>query len=659
MGRTDVRAARRQYRVNEALAEGGSDQSIGERKAPLLNSIMPHDRLQRQRHPLGTALTLLVVASLFATAISLTLPAGSAWAQTTPLSTASVTPATAIFYADVNLNSSSDQWSRANELLARIGQGNVLQSAMNSSNMSASEKALADAVLGGEVAIVLEKFPATGNLSTSSITSDITNPSKLASGVTPQGYALVLAPSDLNKSYTAIQDSLAKQASDAGTTVEKTTYNGVEIDSVAPSAKSSSSSSSMSMASSGESVAKVKDFIVFGSLPEDLHGIIDTASGKTPALADDAHFKALQGELNKDFLAYGYVNGPDFLKSMAAADPSAAAQLGPESNQTFESYSAFVIWADSPGLRIDTMSAPAAGATLPQMKSIDDSMAKKVSADSLVYASSTELGQNPGLQALALAFAQAMLGTTGATPAAMATPAGMLSQADANAVFEESAAMLGFNLKTDFLDQLVGNYAFALTVQNVFSGTPVINGVLVSDTKDEATIANTATRISSLLTSTLGSSATVSSKTVGSSKVTEIDLSASGVPLKIDLGVVNKQFVIGIGQGLDEYVNGPSKALADDPNYQAVIGALPKDHTAVAFLNVPQLLPLIQGYLQTSTSVSGTFVGATPGAMATPAMEASPAMTTAQLAPLKGIGMVSFNKGDMVGSSTIIYIAPK
>lgn len=622
----------------------------------MLSSITPHDRLQRQRHPLGTALTLLVVASLFATAISLALPSRSVWAQPAPLSTATVTPDTALFYANVNLNSSSDQWSRANELLARIGQGNMLQKMTTGSNMTASDKALANAVLGGEVAIVLEKFPATAVPSLSSVTSDITSPSKLASGVTPQGYALVLAPSDVNKSYTAIQDGLAKQASDAGTTVEKTTYKGVEIDSVAPSATSSSSSSSMT--SSGQAVAKVKDFIIYGSLPEDLHGIIDTANGDTPALASDAHFKALQGELNKDFLAYGYVNGPDFLKAAEASDPAAASQLGPNS-QVFQSYSAFVIWADDPGLRIDTMSAPAAGAKLPQMKSIDDSMAKKVSADSLVYTSSTELGKNPGLQALALTFAQAMLGTTGATPAAMATPAGMLSQTDANAVFEESAAMLGFNLKTDFLDQLVGNYAFALTVQNVFSGAPVISGILVSDTQDQTTISNSVARISSLLTSTLGSSATISSKTVGGSKVTEVDLSASGVPLTIDLGVVNKQFVIGIGQGLSEYVNGPSKALADDPNYQAVMGTLPKDHTSVAFLNVPQLLPLVAGYMSmtSSSGMAGLPGEATPGAMASP--EASPAMNVAQLAPLKGIGMVSFNKGDMVGSSTIIYIAPK
>lgn len=645
----------RHFRVYAWLARGGLDQRIEERKAPLLTSIAPHDRSRQKRHPLGAALTLVVIASLFATAFSLALPSRGVRAQPAPLATASVTPATALVYANVNLDRTSDQWSRVNELLARIGKNNALDNAMSSSKMSENDKALADAVLGGEAAVVLEKFPATGNLSPTSITSDITDPAKLTSGVTPQGYALVLAPSDVNKSYTAIQDNLAKQASGNGTTVQKTTYKGIEIDSVAAAQSSASTPSPSPVSeSSAQAVAKVKDFIVFGSLPEDLHGIIDTANGDTPSLADDAHFKSLQGELNKDFLAYGYVNGPSLLTAVQQADPTTVAQLGSQSEQLFQSFSAFVIWADSPGLRIDTMSAPANGAKLPQLKSIDDSMAKKVSADSLVYTSSTELGQNPGLQALALTFAQAMMGTGGeATPMA-ATPAAMMSQADANRVFEESAAMLGFNLKTDFLDQLVGNYAFALTVKDVFSGTPTINGILVSDTKDEATITNAVTRISSLLSSSLGDTAKVSSRTVAGSKVTEIDLSSSGFPLTVQIGLVDKQFVIGIGQGLDEYESGPAKALADDPDYQAVMGTLPKDHTAVAYLNIQQLLPLIEGYMSTMSNA-----GMAGAYGATPAAQASPAMGLSQYAPLKGIGMVSFNKGDMVGSSTIVYIAPK
>lgn len=635
--------------MNEWLAAGETVQRIEERKAPLLSSIAPHDRSGRQRHPLGTALTLIVIASLFATAFSLALPSRGVRAQPAPLATASVTPDSALVYASINLDRTSDQWSRVNELLARIGQNNAVDNALSSSKMSESDKALADAILGGEVAIVLEKFPQTGNLSTSSITSDITQPSKLASGVTPQGYALVLAPSDLSKSYAAIQDSLSKEATKNGTTVEKATYKGVEIDSVAASSSASSSASG----NSSQAVAKVKDFIVFGSLPEDLHPIIDTATGDTASLADDAHFKTLQGELSKAFISFGYVNGPALLKAMQAADPATASQIGAQGTEFLQSYSAFAIWADDPGLRIDTMAVPAEGATLPQLKSMDDSLAKKVSADSLVYTSSSELGQNPGLQALALTLAQSMLGSGGATPTA-ATPAAMMSQADANKVFEDAAGMLGFNLKTDFLDQLVGNYAFALTVKDVFGGTPTINGILVSDTKDEATITNTVTRISTLLSSSLGDTATVSSKTVGTDKVTEIDLSSSGFPLKVQLGVVNKQFVIGLGQGLDEYVSGPSAALADDPNYQAIMATLPKDHTAVAYLNIQQLLPLIEGYMTTMSSAQ-----ANTGFGATPAAEASPAMSLDQYAPLKGIGMVSFNKGTMIGSSTIVYIAPK
>ncbi len=612
----------------------------------------------RGRHPLAAALTLAMIASLFATAFSLAVPTGQVRAASTPLATATVTPDTALMYADVNLDMTSNQWSRANELLSRIGMNGAVQRAMSSSNMSESDKAIADAVLGGEVAIVLEKFPETGNLNTSSLTSDVTNPSKLTSGVSPQGFALILAPSDLDKSYAAIQENLTKQADATGTTVEKTTYKGVEIDSVAPSTSGPAMSATPSMsgmasaeeASSGQAVAKVKDFIIFGAVPEDLHSIIDTANGDTPALAENDHFKNLQGELNQEFLAFGFVNGPATLASMQANDPQTVAELGTSNEQLFQSFSGFVVWADDPGLRVDTLAVSATGTPLPQMKTIDDTMAKKVSADSLVFTTSTELGQNPGLQALALTLAQGMLGTgmmTGATPEA--TPAAAVNP---DQVFEQAAGVLGFNLKTDFLDQLTGNYAFALTVSNVFSGVPAINGIVVSDTKDEATITKTVSQIVTLLKSGVGSSATVSTKTVGGSQVTEFDLSSSGVPLKAQIGVVNGQFVIGIGDGLDEYVNGPAKPLADDANYQQVIGALPKDHTSVAYLNIQQLLPLIEGYMTTaSASGMGSMMEATPSA------EASPAAMLDQYKPLKGIGVVGFNKGEMVGSSMIIYIA--
>lgn len=616
-----------------------------------------HAKTLRRRHPLAAAITLVMVASLFATAFSFAVPTVRAQAATNALATASVTPDTALVYLDVNLDTTSDQWSRANELLARIGVSDAVDSALNNSNMSASEKEIAQAVLGGEVAVVLEKFPATGDLGTSSLTSDITDPAKLASGVAPQGYALILAPSDLDKSYSAIRQGLAKQADANGTTVEKTTYKGVEIESVAPAATSGSATSATpslsgmataAEASSGQAVAQVKDFIIFGSVPEDLHGIIDTANGDTPALADDGHFKDLRGELNQAFLAFGFVNGPATLASMQAADPQAVSQLGTQSEQLFQSFSAFVVWADDPGLRIDTLGVSATGTPLPQMKPIDDTMAQKVSADSLVFTTSTELGQNPGLQALALALAQGMLGTgtmKGATPAAAVNP---------DQVFEQAAGVLGFNLKTDFLDQLTGNYALALTVENVFSGVPTINGIIVSDTKDEATINKTVTQIISLLKSGVGDSATVSTRTVGGSKVTEFDLSSGGFPLKAQLGVVNGQFVIGVGDGLDEYVNGPAKPLADDANYKQVMSALPKDHTSVAYLNVQLLLPLIEGYMTTmSSSGMGSAMGATPAA------GAQQGMTLDQFKPLKGIGAVAFNKDEMIGSSMIVYIASK
>ncbi len=560
---------------------------------------------EREAHPTfgqrGISFTVvcMLVLSMLMSVVAFGTPSSvSAQAATTAGTTAKLTPATALAYVSVNLDEKSDQWTLSSELLKRAGLTEALaKSGMDTSKLDAE----AQSYLGGHAAFVLTTLPAGDNMSLSSITGEVsgavTDPATVAKGTVPSGFAVIFQnpnPDALQKQF---EDMMKKDALNSGSKVTVESHGGVSISVVAPTDASST----------GQAIARVGDSVVLATTAKDIFPIIDTSKGDLPNLADDAAFKTLKSGLNTDWLSFGLINGSELLTQLEKLDPKVADQLTNGTIAQLDAITGFTFWADQPGFRLDTLSVPGKNALKADNAVLTGDFAKKVPGDSLFFANGSNINQYGILDTLGLLFAQALVGTGSATPgaatpASLATPA-TLEESSAH-IFQQAASVIGFNIKTDFIDQLTGEFGVAVSASDVTSSSPKISAIIVSDTANATKVTDVASKISFILASSLGDK--LSSREVGGASITSIDLSSTGAPLKVEFGVVNGQLLIGTSDGIDSYVNGPTASLADNTVYQDTLAVLPKDATGITFVNVKGLLPLIDGVSSSMTSASAT-----------------------------------------------------
>lgn len=616
------------------------------------------------------ALVFFLIAGMMATTVSLAMPRG-ATAQVDPLATASAVPETALFYAAVNLDRDSEQWSVAGDLIERAGLSEAVEQALADADFGPAEQSILDTLFGGEAALVLSRFPETGELNTEDAADTISDPGAIAEGEIPEGFSVLLATADPDATYDIVVNLLEDAAEEAGAELETSEYEGVEI----------ISRPADDEFTTGLAIARAGDYVVFATIPTDIEPIVDTINGDTAPLADEENFARLRGDLNQEFLTLGFINGPAIIEGVEASSPEALAGVDEGTLAPLQAYTGFVTWADSPGFRVDTLSVPAEGREIVAAEPVDPALAEQVSAESLIYASGTNLGATPGLEALGLALAQSVVGDD----AVGATPEGEDPEANAEQIFEEAEEQLGFNIKTDFIDQLVGPFVFALTADDLFGGEPVIDGVLASGTDDPEVVSGVVDEIGGLLEQALDADG--STRDVEGSTVQVLDLSSTGLPIVLELGVVNDQLIVGLGNGLDSFVSGPEESLAESENYQAVMGELPQEYTSVGYVNLEAVISLVE---EASGSLSGQVADADPAcgefdtqeeaqaaydedsfenfaldqdfdgtacedffAPGTPVAEEG----TSQFSNIKSIATVAFVQDDVTGTSTLLHIA--
>ncbi|HEU0165291.1 MAG TPA: DUF3352 domain-containing protein, partial [Thermomicrobiales bacterium] len=552
-----------------------------------------------QRRSLSIALVMLLALSFFATSMSLGGSARAAQTSTLKDTTAALTPASALAYVDINLDQNSDQWHLSTDLLKRAGLDDVL----SEGNVTSTETETADSFLGGSAALVLTKLPATGDVSLDSLTGEVTgaatDPASLTQSTIPSGFSVIFQSPDLASVEAQLKETLGDNADSDGSTVKTETYEGVVISSLTPTDPTAT----------GTAYAVVKDSLVVATVAGDIKPIIDAATGKVATLADDTSYKTLKGDLNSDSLAFGLVNGTALLAQAKKQDPTVYADLDPTQVAQFDGTVGFVLWADQPGFRIDTLTLANPDATAAKAPApLDGDFASKVPADSLFFANGTNINQFGILDSLGLVFAQALVGTgeegIDGTPTA-ATPVSATEQAAQ--IYEQAAALLGFNIKTDFIDQLTGEFGVAVSASDLTSETPNISAIFATDVNDSQKVTDVASKISFILSSALGSTG-LSSRDVKGSSITSIDLSGdtstpeagtpdassdASSPLKIEYGVVDGQLLIGVNDGIDDYVNGPTDSLADSKVYKDTLAQLPQNPTGIVFVNVQEILPLL------------------------------------------------------------------
>jgi hypothetical protein len=448
---------------------------------------------------------------------------------------------------------------------------------------------------------------------------------------------------------------IAQEASEQGLTVTDTMYRGVTIHAAGSSYDSTS----------GVAYARLDDFLILSATAADLEPVIDVSVGDEPALADQASFKQVRQELPSNFLVYSYTNGPAYVAGLQSELRAAAAQLGPDfpygaALAGLNVFSGEVIWADDPGFRTDTSSVPVIdGTLLPAPANFDMTLDARVPDDTLIFADSADLGPTlgPSLDALGAILAAA---ATADPDLARELPADVLQGAQSGDVYAFLGRFLAFNPRTALIDQLVGEWAFALSVRSLNPGD--VAGVFVSDAKNEAVLNDTVTKLAVWLNllaiggvaSEAGENAVFGNGDFGAhteevngtlTQVIEIPIPEMNAPVRMQWGVVKGQIVFGIGDGFTSYLNGPVATLADNPRYRSVMAELPAEHNGVFYLNLAELINLVQPLVQ--QEIDAEQGGDGPGA------------TLPDLSGIQSFAMVSYERDGLRGSSSLLMIAER
>ncbi|HEV2066060.1 MAG TPA: DUF3352 domain-containing protein [Thermomicrobiales bacterium] len=527
-------------------------------------------------------LVAFVALTLLLASLSPVISAAGASAQEEQGGTAAYAPETALFYANVELDQDSAQWELAAELIDRAGISDLVPA----EDLADLQTGLSQVggVLNGEAGLILATLPDTGDFSLDSVGGDAagiaTDPAAVSEGDVPEGWSVVIRPSNARALYDTIRDTVLSSDGDDPESAQTVEYEGYTIEYVEP----------IDEFGTGAAIALVDDVVVISTRPDDVEPIIDTATGTVAPLSEFATYSDLRDRLEPEVLSFGFVNGPAILTGVEEQDPEALAEVPEGLVASLDAYTTFAFWADQPGFRLDTLSLPGEGQELPQAETFDPTFPDAIEGNSIAYAGGTNLGQNPGVNALALLFAQELAGIdANATPVATQDP-----EAYADEVFAEAEATLGFNIKTDLLDNMVGEWGVAFAAEDIVSIQPMVSGIFASDVEDATAVGDVVSKITAIAEAGSDGSVEISSREVDGSSVTTIDASSSGFPIVIEFGVVGDQLLVGINEGIDTFVDGPEESLADNPNFQATLDALPAEFSAISFVNVESLVPLIE-----------------------------------------------------------------
>ena len=449
---------------------------------------------------------------------------------------------------------------------------------------------------------------------------------------TPSGVVAVVRPSDPDAAAAEIDALLLETSRSSDTAIEETEVSGVTISSLPPD----------EFGSDGIAVARLGDVFVVSGTPADLEPYAAVFAGEAPALDADPAFVKARTELPDDFLAFGFVNGPAIVTALEpviaqASEDLAAAGLPaggftPDQLAQLRAYNAFIVRADTPGFRFETAMFAAEGETLPVLPEGGEvTLDSEVPGDSMVFMDGFELGATlaPSLDAVALMIAQAAMQDP---DAALLIPEGATDEEKIAAVNELVSRIISFNPRTQLVDQMTGEWAFALTVRSLTDPSGV-GAVFTSGVNDATAVTDATTKLAAYVnlvavalafssdnpvqilanteagaqTETVGDGLTqvitipIPPSVTGLESDTPVDQTEADEPvptIRLQWGIVDGRFVFGVNEGFTDYVEGTaSGTLADNPRYQAIMAELPAPSNGVFYLDLGQLITLLEPVL--------------------------------------------------------------
>ena len=481
-------------------------------------------------------------------------------------------------------------------LLDRAGLGEALDEEIGSElRDEAGEDLPLDAFLGGEVGIVVsptvletlaEESMGTADLEAMLGGMETASPEAEPAAVEAQGFAMALEARAPDTAWTGIRDSVLDEEQH-----EESTYEGTEILYAPPATPEDE----------GMATARVGDLILIATTPEDLHPLIDTADGRTPAITSVPEFTAVRDELPTDFLMFVFTNSID----TSDADFGPFAMFADQFST--ESFSGSTVAAAEPGFRMETVTMAAEGETLPAVAdNFESELLAKAPDDSLLFASAADLGATGVLDVLgATIIGLAMgMGDPSATPDANTSAEDYIAQQ-----YEAAESLIGINLQTDLFQQLSGEYGGWLTAN---LETEDVSGVFASGVEDAETVSNALMQLSFLIQGATGAETPLTTREVGGGQVYVIEL-GDEAGSTLEFGVVGDYLVVGKGDAVDRFGDEATGSLAENAQFQAVMDTLPVEYNGLTYVDLAQAIPLMEVAAQESEDLGFGGDGRDPG----------------------------------------------
>ncbi|MDQ2682272.1 MAG: DUF3352 domain-containing protein, partial [Chloroflexota bacterium] len=344
------------------------------------------------------------------------------------------------------------------------------------------------------------------------------------------------------------------------------------------------------MVSSGDDgwFARIDDYFVAAPAVEDLEAAIEASTDGGSSLAGVDEFREASTLLPTERFAYAFANGSAVIENLSAEleqDPMFAEVFG-DTVESYNGYTGMTVAADEAGIRVETVTIPVNAVPAATSPGVDLTMADRMPADTVIFANGQNLGETTLMNSVGILIVTALSAVTsepmGDEP--MASPVPMTI----DETYESLAQLFGFNLKTGFIDQLVGEYGFA--VWGIESGDPAdVSAVLVSGADDPELLGDTVSSVTFLIQAAGQGELNVTSRELEGGPINNIQFVTEGMPVSIDFGVVDDEFILGFNDGADIVSAGPTESLSDSTLYQNAMSLLPEEHDSVYFVNVAAL----------------------------------------------------------------------
>jgi hypothetical protein len=594
--------------------------------------------------------------------------------------TAAAAPAGTALFQEFDLDREGGQWQQTGTLLERVGLPDALTHWEDSVLKKGAKKgeftqADLDALLGGELAVVVKPLAVKRAVelheSLQQAGDDGATPMAQASDESV-GVTAVLLPGDPDAAWDYVQRQVADLAAKENVPVETTSHGSGEVlwvevsdlgerlkehhDEVAGHAGMEQAMAGMMgddgmedfQGPSGFAAGRAGDFIIAGVSQADVTDIIDVVDGTTDSLADSAEAQQVAAELPAETLSFTYLDGSAILDAVGEKTVQKLQAMMPQADQAvWQAHSGLAVSAVEPGFRIDAVTVPAAGSTLGSAAIANDpaiaAAAKRVPAGSVLY----EAGVIPenalagAAYMLALAVNGEMAGEEWQSDKLNQVP----SEEEIDKEIATASATLGFDLRTELFDLLGGEFiafsSFPTFSMNEFG----LDAVAAVTTTDADTLAKTARKIATSI-GHAGSGADVSTRKVDGDTVYVVSDPEMENGPSLEFGVVDDQAVVGTGGGIENLVTEPAASLADDPQFQTVMDALPSEYYQVAYVDIGQVIDRVTAMMS-----------AMGGSQTAGAAVATPGPAAGSPANIRALAAVSYQSGEAAGASAILYIA--